>query len=54
MTFGDILSFIWSLMSVEVYQVMDVSISFGDIFVFVIIGTLAVWLITTLFGGGSE
>lgn len=53
MSFGDIMLFIWDLMNTGGYNVMGVFISFGDILVFVVAGTLLIWLLVAIFGGDN-
>lgn len=53
MSFGDIMAFIWDLMTSAGYNVFGVFISFADILVFVVAGTLLVWLLVSIFGGDN-
>ena len=53
MSFGDILLFIWDLMNTAGYNVFGVFISFSDILIFVVAGTLLIWLLVSIFGGDN-
>lgn len=48
---GDWLSFIWSLFTENGWHVFDTFVSFADVFVFVVVVGLFVWLISVLLGG---
>lgn len=47
---GDWLSFIWSLFTENGWRVFDTFVSFADVFVFVVVVGLFVWLISVLLG----
>ena len=51
MSVGGWLSWLWSLFTDNGYHVFDTFVSFADIFVFVIVVGLFVWLISSLLGG---
>lgn len=51
MSVGDMLAYVWSLMTNTGYHVFDVFVSYADIFVFVIIVSLLLWLVGALLGG---
>ena len=43
--------YIWSLMTDNGWTVFDTFISFADVFIFVTVGGLFIWLISVLLGG---
>lgn len=51
MSVREMLTYIWELMCDTGYHVFDTFVSFADIFVFVIVVGLFVWLISALLGG---
>lgn len=51
MSVGDMLAYVWSLMTDTGYYIYDVFVSYADIFIFVIIVSLFMWLIVALLGG---
>ncbi len=51
MSVGEVLSYIWSLFEENGYYVFDTFISFADIFIFIVIVSLLVWLVVALLGG---
>lgn len=51
MSVGEILAYIWGLMSDTGYHVFNIFVSYADIFIFLIVAGLFIWLIGVLLGG---
>lgn len=48
---AEFLSSLWELFTDNGYTVFDTFVSFADIFIFVILASLFIWLINKLLGG---
>lgn len=51
MSVGEMLVYIWSLFEETGYYVFDTFVSFADIFIFIVIVGLLIWLVVALLGG---